>query len=323
MLSRKPIFQRSQAGGKVSSSHDTTIYGPLLVLVLVIGAAITTFTANANDLTWTRPGPSGGSIGITGVMPGKPPTTAATISTPTSGQAFTQTPIVISGTCPKDTLVEVFKNDIFAGSTPCGESNTYSFEVDLLIGENTLIARVYDALNQVGPDSNVITVSYNPSTPGASGITSLSFGGPQLLVSTDAVFRGTFPNKEMSIPIDIIGGRAPYAVNIQWGDSNNKVVSRPDNASFRAVHTYAKAGTYQLSIQATDADGRVAFMTVASIVNGQPDPETVASLKASETTHVLITLWPLYASIIAVVLGFWIGQWRERRTLTKQGILPA
>ena len=43
------------------------------------------------------------------------------------------------------------------------------------------------------------------------------------------------------------------------------------------AHTYTKAGTFQLSIQATDADNRVAFLTVASIVNGQPDTVAAAA----------------------------------------------
>jgi hypothetical protein len=110
-------------------------------------------------------------------------------------------------------------------------------------------------------------------------------------------------------------------VNIQWGDSTNKVISRPDNASFRAAHTYAKAGTYQLSIQATDADGRVAFLTVASIVNGQPDPEVSAISNANQTTSLLLALWPLYAAIFAMTISFWIGEWREKRILIKHGLL--
>lgn len=40
------------------------------------------------------------------------------------------------------------------------------------------------------------------------------------------------------------------------GDATNDLVSRPDNTSFRMSHAYNKAGTFQLSIQATDADNR-------------------------------------------------------------------
>jgi hypothetical protein len=318
MLKRRlKLIHRSNTGQV--RPHEHTSYLPLAVLLLVAGFFLTTFTASA----WTRPGPAAESVGISGVMPGKPPTVAATITSPTNGQHFSQTPITVSGSCPKDTLVELYKNDIFAGSGVCTTEGTYSFEIDLLIGQNTLVARVYDALNQQGPDSNTITVYYDALPPQGSPLTSLNFGGDQLLINTDAVFRGAFPNKDMSIPIDIIGGRAPYAVNIQWGDSTNKVVSRPDNASFHASHAYAKAGTFQLSLQATDADGRVAFLTVASIVNGQPDPAVVAATTSSSTTHSLLLLWPLYAATFGVVVSFWMGEWREKRLLIKHGVIPA
>ncbi len=302
--------------GKVRA-HEHTSYPPLALLLLIVGFVLTTFTASAAT---PYTGPEAGSVGITGTMPGKAPTEAAVIKTPTSGQTFAQTPVVISGTCPTDTLVEVFKNDIFAGSTPCKTDGTFSFEIDLLIGQNVLTARVYDSLNQEGPVSNTVTVTYSPSLSNASGLVSLNFGGDQLIINTDAIFRGTFPKQELSVPIDIIGGRAPYAVNVQWGDSTNKVISRPDNTTFQALHTYAKAGTYQLAIQATDADGRVAFLTVAVIVNGQADVATSTTVTAQKQ-NLLLMLWPLYAAVFAMMLSFWFGEYREKRMLAKHGLL--
>lgn len=308
--------------GKVRP-HEHTSYLPLAVLLLFVGFLLTTYTAAAEGMTWVRPGPAAGSVGITGTMPGKPPTKAATITVPANGQRFTQTPVTVSGACPTDTLVEVFKNDIFAGSTTCDSSGKYSLEIDLMIGQNVLVARVYDALNQAGPDSNTVTVFYDAPAMNMSGMANLNFGGPQLILNTDAVFRGAFPDKEMSIPLTILGGRAPYAVNVQWGDSTNTVIPRPDNSPFRTSHIYRKAGTFQLSVQATDADGRVAFITVASIVNGQPDAAVTATQEEKTTTNTLLVLWPLYAGVFAVVVSFWLGEWRERRVLAKHGVLAA
>lgn len=318
MLKRRLKLVHHTHTGKVRS-HEHTSYAPLALLLLIAGFFLTNYTAAA----WTRPEPKAESVGITGIMPGKPPTVAATIMTPKDGQRFTETPITVAGSCPKDTLVELYKNDIFAGSAVCSSEGAFSFEIDLLIGQNVLVARVYDALNQQGPDSNAVTVFYDALPAQGSPITSLNFGGDQLLINTDAVFRGSFPGKEMTIPIDILGGRAPYAVNVQWGDSTNKVVSRPDNQTFRVAHTYQKAGTYQLSIQATDADGRVAFLTVASIVNGQPDPEVVAATNTKTKINGLLVLWPLYAATFAVVVSFWLGEWREKRLLIKHGVISA
>lgn len=295
--------------------HEHTSYLPLGLLLLVVGFALSAYTAVAQS-----PGPEATSIGLYGAVAGKPPTTAAVIKSPTTGQRFGTSPITVSGTCPKNTLVEIFKSDIFAGSTPCADNGTFSLEVDLLIGQNTLIARVYDDLNQPGPDSNAVIVFYDALPSQAGPLASLNFGGPQLLLNTDAVFRGTFPKQEMKVPLEILGGTPPYAVNIQWGDSTNTVVSRNDNVSFTTAHIYKKAGTYQVSFQASDAEKRVAFLTVAAIVNGQPDPVAIAATQ-ERSTNTLLALWPLYAASVAVVISFWLGEWRERSILTKRGLV--
>ncbi len=300
-------------------SHEHTSYLPLAILLLLVSFPLTVFTSYAST---PYTGPEAGSIGLSGVVPAAPPTTAATITTPNNGQRFSTSPVNVAGTCPKDTLVEIFKNDIFAGSTPCTDGGRFSLDVDLLIGQNILIARVYDALNQPGPDSNQVTVFYDALPPQASPLTPLNLGGSQMILITDAVFRGVFPGKELAVPIDIIGGTPPYAINIQWGDATNKVVPRGDNATFRVTHTYSKPGIYQMSIQATDASGRVAFLTVAVIVNGQPSIVAAASAPgSSDTIKKLLILWPLYVASVAVLVSFWLGERREKQLLKDQGLL--
>lgn len=297
--------------------HEHTSYLPLGILLVAVGLALIAYTASAQS-----PPPESSSVSLTGSMPGKPPEVAAVIKTPSTQQRFNLTPITITGICSENTLVEIFKNDIFAGSTPCGANEKFSIDIDLLVGKNTIFAQVYDSLNQPGPKSNMIDVFYDALPTQAGPLTTLSFGGNQLLLNTDAVFRGVFPNQELNIPIDILGGNPPYAINVQWGDSNNKVVSRNDNTNFRVGHTYIKPGTYQVSIQASDSQGRVAFLSVASIVNGQPSiASNAASIKEAENK--LLVLWPLYASAVAVMVSFWIGEQREKRVLKKHGQLLA
>lgn len=297
--------------------HEHTSYLFLGIFLVIVGWPLLAYTTSA-----LSPPPQAGSIGLTGTVPGKAPTVAATIKSPANEQRFGTSPITVSGTCPANTLVEVFKNDIFAGSTPCSDSGIYSVEIDLLIGPNTLVARVYDALNQPGPDSNTVTVMYDALPSQAGALAPLDFGGAQLLLNTDAVFRGIFPDKELTIPVDILGGTPPYAVNVQWGDTTNKVVPRNNNAPFKVAHTYRKPGTYQITLQASDASGRVAFLTVASIVNGQP-ASTVAAVASSDTGVIskLLVLWPLYAGSLATVMSFWIGERREKYLLKKRGLL--
>ena len=282
-----------------------------------MGSALVASTAYA----WERPLPQESSISLTGTMPATPPTESANINVPDKQKHFDTSPITISGTCPHDTLVELFKNDIFAGSTACSSIETFTIDIDLLIGKNILTAKVYDVLNQAGPNSNIVTVYYDALPPQSSPISPFGFDNSQLLLNTDAAFRGTFPEQELFVPIDIIGGSPPYAINVLWGDSNNKVVSRNDNTSFKVSHIYNKPGTYQISIQATDTAGRVAFLSVASIVNGQISMVSTASKVSQSLTEKLLVLWPLYAAAVAVVFSFFIGEKREKRLLKKDGLL--
>lgn len=289
--------------------HEHTSYIPLFILLFVVGIALTSYSVYAQS-----PGPESNSIGLTGVVPSAPPTIAATITSPVDQARFPTSPVAISGTCPADTLVQLFKNDIFAGSIPCSSTGTYTTDIDLLIGQNTVIARVYDSLNQAGPDSNAIIIFYDALPTQSDPLAPLDFGGSQLLINTDSVFRGAFPEQEFSVPINIIGGTAPYAVNVQWGDSNNKVIPRPNNLSFAASHAYSRPGTYQISLQATDANGRVGFLSVAAIVNGQPSPTAVTSSTTSPTIiTTLLALWPLYTAIAGIVIAFWLGERRVRK----------
>jgi hypothetical protein len=314
MLAFSSLLHHSHTGKL--KPHEHTSYAPLGILLAIVGVLLLTFTVNAAH---PYDGPESGSIGLTGVVPGKPPKTGATIEVPTNGQRFSATPITVSGKCPENTLVEIFKNDIFAGSTTCSSTGSYTLEIDLLNGQNSLIARVYDALNQPGPDSNIVTVFYDALPVQFGPLPSFDFGGAQLLINTDAVIRGVFPNKEMSMRIDLIGGRPPYAVNVQWGDSTNKIIPRGDNIGFTVTHTYKKAGIYQIGIQASDADGRVAFLTIAAIVNGQPD--VIVAAASNNTQNTLLMLWPLYTAILTAVISFWLGEKREKHILKVRGQL--
>lgn len=304
-----------QHSGKLRP-HQNTSYLPLGALLLAVGLILGVYTSYA-----ASPGPESSSIGLSGIVPGKPPTVAATIDSPKEGARFSTTPISVTGSCPKGTLVELFKNNIFAGSIPCTADGRYSLDIDLLIGPNVLLARVYDDLNQPGPDSNKPTVHYDALPAQAGPLTSLDFGGAQMLLNTDAVFRGVFPNEEMHMPIDILGGTPPYAINVQWGDSSNKVVPRGNNQSFTIEHVYTRPGTYQIRIQGSDANGRVAFMTVAAIVNGQPATVTGSSepTVSNGTLARLLTLWPLYTSVVAIAISFWLGERREKYMSMRSG----
>lgn len=342
MLHRLNLSNHKHTGKIID--HNNTSYWPLMILLVITGVVLSMYTAF--PIYAQHPGPEAGSIGLIGVVPGEPPDAAPVITSPKNGQRFSKTPVNISGTCVKDTLVEIYKNDIFAGSVFCDVSGKFSLQIDLMYGKNLLKAVSYDALNQSSPESEPVTVYYDASASQPNDKVGLDFGTAQLLLITDAVYRGVFPNKEMTMPIQILGGRSPYAIGIKWGDGKDDLISRNDNSTFKTTHTYEKAGTFQISIQGTDAEGRVAFITIAAVVNGQPErlvsatgvectsPQTnIAQVIFNDTAaaadcsgsssgmNVLLALWPVYIAIIAIVTSFWLGERHEKHVLEKRGLL--
>ncbi len=291
--------------------HEQTSYGILAILVVIVGIVLASFTVSTHALA--SPGPQAGSIGLTGTMPEKPPVTAATITTPSNAQQFANTPITVSGSCPINTLIEIFSNNIFIGSTPCSSNNTYTIQVDLLYGSNSLTATDYDVLNQAGPTSNKVNVIYTAQAPLTASLQNINFNGTQLLLNTSAVYRGAFPGQKINVPISIIGGVGPFALNVEWGDNTNQVLSSSNNSTVNATHAYSQPGTYKITIQASDSQGRVAFLDVAAIINGQSI--SLASTSPKSPTDTFLILWPLYAISATLVVGFWLGEMREKHIL--------
>lgn len=292
-------------------AHEYTSYLPLFIMLAITGLFLTAYTAYA-----ASPGPEASSVSVTGTVPGDPPTQAAVITSPNDGANATDPLIEISGTCPKNTIVYIYKNDIFSGSTVCLDNGTFSIQIDLFIGENVIMAKVYDALDQEGPDSKTITVTYTPAGIQSPALAQLSFDD-QLVLNTDAIFKGTFPNQELSVPLSIIGGTAPFAVTIWWGDSNNDIAVHQSNDTLYLTHTFERAGTYQMTIQAKDANNRSAFLSVAAIVNGDPETAITGTTASGSSSPIgqLLALWPMYVGLVVIVIAFWLGELRERRIL--------
>lgn len=291
--------------------HEHTSYLPLALLVFAVGLLLAALTSAAYAQS---PSPQAGSIGLSGSKPAPAPMTTAPITSPKDGQRFNSLPITVSGTCPAETLVVIYKNDIFAGSTMCEENGTFSTKIDLLFGKNVLKTRVYDALNQAGPESKPVTVYYDTPLPEAAAPGVIDFTGTQLLLNTDAVFRGKFPNEQLNVPITVIGGTAPFAINVQWGDSTNQVIPRGNNSTFNASHTYEKPGTYKITLQGSDSKQLFAYLSVAAIINGTP-AEIITATSDSLPKNRILMLWPAYAVIATAVISFWLGERREKHIL--------
>lgn len=256
--------------------------------------------------------PQDGSVGLSGVIPGEAPSEPAVIVSPANGETFGENPILIRGTCLPELLVQIYRNSVFVGSTICMGDGTFELKVDLVNGQNTLVARVFDNLNQPGPDSAAVTVTFSPRD--GESVES-GFDQEQLILTSNFASRGVDPGDELTWPIGIVGGEPPYAISWDWGDGQTDLYSVIDSGSFEARHTYDISGVYRIIIKATDTNGNAAYMELIAVVNGPAVGGITQQDGNAQTVSPVIEryiLWPLYVLGVLVVLAFVIGRRFEK-----------
>jgi hypothetical protein len=252
---------------------------------------------------------SSGSIGLQGTITSTPPARGATITTPGNGAVFTSTPITVSGLCPSGVLVKVFSNNVFVGSVFCA-NGSYSLQADLFSGQNDLVARVYDALDQAGPDSNTVGVTFNDAQ--------FAQYGTHVMLSSVYAERGAPPGQELQWPILLSGGTGPYAISVDWGDgSGSDLSSQAVAGTITLKHTYKSPGIYKVIVKATDKNGGTAFLQLV----GQATGAGQSNSKGGDGAAVIKTKvlwWPALAMLPLIFAAFWIGRRHELFSLRKQ-----
>jgi hypothetical protein len=256
------------------------------------------------------------SFGVEGRISSPAPTQAATIVTPSNGQVFTSTPITVSGLCKSGLLVKVFSNNVFVGSVTC-TNGSYSLKVDLFSGQNDIVARVYDSLDQAGPDSNVVSVRFNDAQ--------YAQFGTRTSLSSNYARRGANPGAELSWPIILSGGNGPYAVSVDWGDgSEDSLLTVSFPGEFTIKHIYATAGVYNIVVKATDKNSSSAYLQLVGIANGEAGTNintgTTGTTPVSNTPSWVERLgwWILAILMVVMVAAFWLGRRHELYVVRKR-----
>lgn len=251
---------------------------------------------------------SSGSIGLQGEISTAPPTRGATIATPVNGAVFTSVPITVTGLCPTGLLVKLFANNVFVGSTYCA-NGSYSVQIDLFSGQDDLVARVYDALDQAGPDSNIVRVTFNDAQ-------FLQFG-THVQLTSDFAERGAPPTTELSWPVILSGGTGPYALSVDWGDGTpTDLSSQSTQGTITLKHTYKTAGIYRVIVKATDKNSGTAFLQLVAVATGSSQSNSKSG--SNSVIEVKVLWWPAVAMLPLVFAAFWVGRRHELYTLRKR-----
>lgn len=286
---------------------------PHYILRIIISLTIVTGIFLILVATVSAQTQESGSVGLEGRINTAPPTTGATISFPRDGTTISDLPVTVTGICPNGLLVKIFKNNVFAGSAQC-TNGSFSIQIDLFSGRNELVARVYDDLDQPGPDSNIVVVTF--PFAGSNNVNRIS------LTSAFAK-RGANPGQTLSWPITLTGGTGPYAITVDWGDGKPAdIISQAFPGNFNITHIYDAPGVYNVVIRATDKDGNIAFLQLVGVANGPAGQAgSGADGKNDPATTVVQTkvLWqPVAITLPLLFTSFWLGKRYELFVLRKR-----
>lgn len=287
----------------------------LLAYLLTIVSAVAILTMPTTIRAIGSPNPQqSGAAGLTGRVSSPPPTRGATISVPTGG-TVTSNQTTVSGLCPAGLLVKIFSNNIFVGSAQC-ERGSFSVQIDLFSGRNDIIARVYDALDQAGPDSNTVTVTFSDGQ--------FSEFRQRVSLTSSIAKLGAPVGSQLSWPIIISGGTGPYAISVDWGDgSASDLKSVAFAGTFDLTHTYKSAGVYRVIVKATDANGTVAFLQLVGVGSGPVTQNVNTSSSAAGSgaaggVIIKYIWWPMILLIPIIFAMFLVGRKYERDAIRRQ-----
>lgn len=312
MKNNKPSSINVTDGAQRKHSILSGIIFSVTFLAVIIGGII------YRPSVYSASDPVSGDETVQAVVGGAAPSVPPAITNISSGTVFSDTnPVTLSGTCPVDTLLKIYKNEVLAGAVYCSNGR-FSIEVDLFLGANTIIIRAFSSTNEMGPESTPLILQKN--LPGIANFET----SRQLYITSDVYYKGVNIGEPLSWPISVVGGQPPYALNISWGDGTTDLVSRGTEGMFDIKHTYDKPGegykgSYDVTISASDNDGNKTFIHLVSIVggvssSGKQDKSTTS--KQSTITKAALK----YGGIsLLIVVAFWLGGRHELHILKKKG----
>ena len=287
---------------------------PALVgLCLLLAAIILSSPVSALDPIQT-PNPMPGSYGLEATKTQPPPTQGATITTPGNGSSFATSPVTVNGICPAGLLVQIYNNNVMVGSVMCS-NGSFSLEVSLFAGTNELSAIVYDDLEQAGPASNVVTVTYTD--------TSFTAFGTLMTLTSSYGRRSAAASSPLTWPLQLSGGAGPYAFSIDWGDGSGPELKSQALAGVVTIdHVYKKAGIYQVNVRVTDVNGVSAFLQLVAVASGKVDGATATQADSkdgqTDAAPAQVLLVPTVTSLALLAPSYWLGRRSQLLSLRKK-----
>lgn len=297
---RASVFVHSKQTGKLLH-HRHTSFAILVAILLLAFFSFTVFFLSVRH----KSNVLSSTIELQGVVTASPPTLSPTITAPVGGQHFTNKIVDAKGTCEEDRIVEVFLNGIFAGSTVC-ENGLFNIAVSLFSGSNIVTARLRDNLGQTGPESSIVSIFYDlPSGANQDRIN-------DLFIRVDSYYRGIFPGMTLKTEPEIVGGKGPYQLVIDWQDGESFQITVPNHGKVSATHVYDKPGVYKIRYSVKDGQGTeyslFSLVVVNGVVVGSPESSSGVTEITQNLNAINTPIFIILSIASIIVISFWLGE---------------
>ncbi|HSX28210.1 MAG TPA: hypothetical protein VLF60_02060 [Candidatus Saccharimonadales bacterium] len=268
------------------------------------------------------------TLQVNATVPADALTTPAVITSLQDQQHVQTAEMIVSGTCPDNSYVKLYQNDNLSGVAQC-VNQMFSITVTLTLGANVLQVRVFNITDSEGPVSPPVTVFFDlpvTATPAEETATQTKDepGYGPLELHADYKYRSRFPGEDWPWDLQVSGGKPPYKVSTEWGDSQETTIDRPDGALFEIHHAYRLSGIYQPIVRATDSRGVSTSLQLVAPVKQVPLAGALQVLPpniVNNLSHYLWAAWPAYGVVTLMVSSFWLGEQQEFLKLFRLGRL--
>ncbi len=264
---------------------------------------------------------------INASIPYAAPTTPAVINAGLDGTTVNSALQTIAGTCElqnPQSVVSIWRGGTSIGSTTC--NGTFSLQIMLVQGPNTLIARTANPSSLYGPDSAPITVTLvlpasptpPPADPGpqpasaAQEVTATNAGASEnLTIATNQPFSVLSSANDVTITVTIGGGKNPYDIALNWGDGSVDNHHLDVAGTYSFSHIYQTPGSYTVHGFVHDVLGAFSEFEYAVVTSHKTPGGSSASNSGGSAGHARNTtdwrtLKPFVLTGSAIIL-LWIA----------------
>lgn len=315
--------------GKILPHHHTSYRSLFIVMVFFsIALAGIHHSVRAND-----------TLLVLAKVSAAIPTTGAVITAPVDQSETSDKTVDVSGTCqylPPATIISLYSNTAFVGSTVCSPDSTFTLSITLQIGENQLLAKTSNSTDDYGPDSNSVRVTYTPQTP-PTPVPPTQPNSPDRLPDPSSSAPTPIPNASFNLSLrskytyllfgpgkaaewagSIEGGTAPYSLTIDWGDGTSTRRDNLPGEDISITHAYTKWTTYFVLVTARDASGAVFEQRIAAVT---PYSDPTFSGKPTDTLYERLLISAIWGNVaaLAVITGIiWYDATYHRKNVPKK-----